>query len=69
MKKKTQKIVVSILAGFLAAVMLLSLIASILPMPASAAKSSSEIQEQIDALEEQKAAFDEKMAELQSQDV
>ena len=67
MKKKTQKIVVSILAGFLAAVMLLSLIASILPVPASAAKSSSEIQEQIDALEEQKAAFDEKMAELQSQ--
>ena len=67
MKKKTQRLVVSVLAGLLAAVMLLSLVLSILPVRAKAAKSSSEIQEQIDALEEQKAAFDEKMAELQSQ--
>lgn len=65
MKKKTQKLVVSILAGFLAAVMLLSLILSILPVHAAAAKSSSEIQEQIDALEEQQAALEEEMAKLQ----
>lgn len=67
MKKKTQRIVVSALAGFLAAVMVLSLILSILPVHASAAKSSSEIQEQIDALEEQQAAYEEEMAKLQSQ--
>ena len=59
MKKKTQKIVVSILAGFLAAVMLLSLVLSILPVRAAAAKSSSEIQEQIDALEEEQAKLQE----------
>ncbi len=67
MKKKMQKIVVSVLAGFLAAVMLLSLVLSILPVRASAAKSSSEIQDQIDALEEQKADYDAKMEELQGQ--
>ena len=49
MKKKTQRIVVSILAGFLAAVMLLSLILSSLPVHAAAAKSSGEIQEQIES--------------------
>ena len=67
MKKKTQKIVVSILAGFLAAVMLLSLVLSILPVRAAAAKSSSEIQEQIDALEEEQAKIQEEMDKLQSQ--
>ena len=49
MKQKTQKLVVSVLAGLLAAVMVLSLILSILPVRAAAAKSSSEIQEQINA--------------------
>ena len=66
MNKKTQKLVVSILAGFLAAVMLLSLVLSILPVR-SRALSSSEIQDQIDALEAQKAEYDAKMEELQSQ--
>lgn len=67
MKKKTQKLVVSVLAGLLAAVMVLSLILSILPVRAAATKSSSEIQEQINALEEQISGYDEKMAELQGQ--
>ena len=67
MKKKTQRIVVSILAGFLAVVMLLSLILSILPVRAAAAKSSSEIQAQIDALEEKQAQLQEEMDKLQSQ--
>ena len=67
MKKKTQKLVVSILAGFLAAIMILSLILSILPVRAAASKSSSEIQEQIDALEEEQAKLQEEMDKLQSQ--
>ena len=67
MKKKTQRIVVSILAGFLAVVMLLSLILSILPVRAAATKSSSEIQEQIDALEEKQAQLQEEMDKLQSE--
>ena len=67
MKKKTQRIVVSMLAGFLAVVMLLSLVLSILPVQAQAAKSSGEIQEQIDALEEEQARLQEEMDKLQSQ--
>ena len=67
MKKKTQKLVVSVLAGLLAVVMVLSLVLSILPVRAAATKSSSEIQEQINALEEQISGYDEKMAELQGQ--
>ena len=65
MKKKTQKLVVSVLAGLLAAVMVLSLVLSILPVRAAAAKSSSEIQEQINALEEQHAVYEAEMQELQ----
>ena len=67
MSKKTQKLVVSVLAGFLAAVMLLSLLLSIMPVRASAAKSSSEIQEQIDDLEEKQAQLQEQMDKLQAQ--
>ena len=67
MKKKTQRLVVSVLAGLLAAVMLLSLVLSILPVRAKAAKSSSEIQEQIDALEAEQARLQEEMDKLQSQ--
>ena len=67
MKKKTQKLVVSVLAGLLAVVMVLSLVLSILPVRAAATKSSSEIQEQINALEEQISGYDEQMAELQGQ--
>ena len=45
---KNRKTIASILAAILAAIMLLSLIAGILPRPAEAA-SSSEIKKQLDA--------------------
>ena len=48
---KNRKKLVSILAGVMAAIMLLTLIFSILPMRAAAA-SSSEIRKQINALQE-----------------
>lgn len=64
--KKKRKLMVSILAGILAAVMILSLVLSILPVKASA-KSSSEIQEQIDALEEEQAEIQAQMELLQGQ--
>ena len=50
---KNRKKFVSIMAGILAAVMLLSLIIGILPAGASAATSSSEIRDQINELEKQ----------------
>ena len=50
---RNRKRLVSILAGVMAAIMLLSLIAGLLPRPASAA-SSSEIRKQINELKEQK---------------
>ena len=64
--KKKRKLIVSILAGILAVVMILSLILSILPVSASA-KSSSEIQEQIDALQEQQEQIQAQMEQLQGQ--
>ena len=64
--KKKRKLIVSILAGVMAAVMILSLILSILPVSASA-KSSSEIQEQIDALQSQQEQIQAKMEQLQGQ--
>ena len=63
--KKKRKLIVSILAGVMAAVMILSLILSILPVSASA-KSSSEIQEQIDALQAQQEQIQAQMEQLQS---
>ena len=64
MKKRKQ--MVSILAGIMAAVMLLTLVLSLLPTRASAA-SSSEIRKQINALKEEKAALQDKIAEVQDQ--
>ena len=61
---KNRKKFVSIMAGILAAVMLLTLILSILPAGASAATSSSEIRNQIDELEKQQAELDKEMAEI-----
>lgn len=63
---KNRRLWVSILAGFLAAVMLLGLIASIIPTPASAA-SSSEIQKQIDSMKEEKKQMQEQLQELKNQ--
>ena len=64
--KKKRKLIVSILAGIMAAVMILSLILSILPVSASA-KSSSEIQEQIDELQAQQEQIQAQMEQLQGQ--
>ena len=64
---KNRKKFVSIMAGILAAVMLLTLILGILPAGAAAATSSSEIRNQINALKEQQDALDKEMADLQKQ--
>ena len=64
---KNRKKFVSVMAGILAAVMLLTLILSILPSAATAATSSSEIRNQINELEKQQAELDKEMAEIQKQ--
>ena len=63
---KKRKKLVSVLAGIMAAVLLLSLIAGLLPMPAAAA-SSSEIRRQINELKEQKEEIQEQIKEVQEQ--
>ena len=64
---KNRKKFVSIMAGIMAAVMLLTLIIGIIPAGASAATSSSEIRNQINDLEKQQEELDKEMAELQKQ--
>ena len=63
---KNRKPIASILAFLLAAIMLLSLIAGILPRPVEAA-SSSEIKKQLDALKEERDELDEQLSNLKSQ--
>jgi murein DD-endopeptidase MepM/ murein hydrolase activator NlpD len=63
---KNRKLWASILAGILAAVMLLSLLAGIMPRPVSAA-SSSEIKKQLDELKEERAEQKKQIADLKSQ--
>ena len=64
---RNRKRLTSIMAGLLAGVLLLSLLAGLFTTTVSAAKSSDEIQEEIDQLEAQKAENDKKIEELQSQ--
>lgn len=64
---KNRKKFISIMAGILAGVMLLTLIMGLLPTHTHAATSSSEIRNQIDKLEEQQAALDKEMAAIQKQ--
>ena len=64
---KNRKKFVSIMAGILAGVMLLSLIIGLLPTHTHAATSSSEIRNQIDKLEEQQAALNKEMDAIQKQ--
>ena len=64
MKKRNR--FVSVIAGILAAVMLLSLILSLIPTSVDAA-SSSEIKKQIAALKEQKKELESQMKDVQSQ--
>ncbi len=61
---KNKRLIVSLLAGLLAVVMLLSLIAQVIPARAA---SSSEIQSQIDALKEEKKKQDAQIKELEGQ--
>lgn len=63
---KNRKKLVSILAGVMAAIMLLTLIFSILPMRAAAA-SSSEIRKQINALQENRKDIKTQISDLQTQ--
>ena len=61
---KKRRILVSIMAGFLACLMVLMLVLSALPVRASA-KSSSEIRQEIDEMLEQQAEIQAKQDELQ----
>lgn len=63
---KNRKRMVSILAGVMAFVMLLTLILGLIPTPANAA-SSSEIRKQINKLKEEKEEIKDKIAEVQDQ--
>ena len=63
---KKRKLWVSIIAGALAAAMLLSLVLSLIPTTASAA-SSSEIKQQINTLKSQKEDLQTQMEDIQSQ--
>ncbi len=63
---KDRKKLISIMAAILAAILVLSLLLSIVPA-ASAQQSSSEIQSQIDDLENQQADLESQMAELEAQ--
>ena len=63
---KNRKRLVSILALIMAAVMLLTLIAGLIPTPASA-YSSSEIRKQINELKKQKAEVEQQIKDVQAQ--
>ena len=63
---KNRKRMVSILAGAMAVIMLLTLILGLIPTPASAA-SSSEIRKQINQLKKEKEEIKDKIAEVQDQ--
>jgi len=64
MKKRKQ--IVSLIAGIMAAVLLLTLVMSLLPVTASAA-SSSEIRKQINQLKKEKEEIQDKIKEVQDQ--
>lgn len=62
---KNRKLWVSVMAGILALIMVLTLILSLIP-PQAFARSSSEIQSEIDGLKDQQAALQEQMEELRA---
>lgn len=65
--KSNKKLFASFLAGFLAFVMLLTLLVSVIPMPqVSAEKTESQIQQEIAELERQKAEIDREIDKLQA---
>ena len=64
---KNRKLLVSILAGALAAVLIFGLIAGALPSYVSAEKSSAEIQQEINAMKEQLKKNQQEVAKLEGQ--
>ena len=64
---KNRKRLVAILAGFMAFMLLFSLILSLIPVPAHAYASSSEIRAQINALKEEKKAIQAQIQEVKEQ--
>lgn len=66
---RKRKLWVSILAGFLAVILTLGLVAGVLPYFVNAAKtqSSSELKQQLDALKSDKKEIDKQLDELESQ--
>ena len=63
---KNKRLLISILAGIMVGVMLMGLIVGILPNNADAA-SSSELKDQLDALQEQKDAITAQIKDLEKQ--
>ena len=59
-----RKLFISILAGLMALVMILGLIAGFLPTPVSAATSSKELKKQLEGLKNDKAAIDDEIKTL-----
>ena len=64
---KNRKRLVAILAGFMAFMLLLSLILSLIPVPANAYESSSEIRAQINALKKEKDAIQAQIKDVKEQ--
>lgn len=62
-----RKLWVSILAGVLAVIMILSLVAGVLPGLVNAAKSVSELESQVDELEEQQKEIEKEISKLEGQ--
>ena len=64
---KNRKRLVSILAGFMAIMMLVTLVLSLIPVPTHAYESSSEIRTQINALKKEKEAIREQIKDVKEQ--
>lgn len=64
---KNRKRLVALLSGFMAFVLLLSLILSLIPVPANAYESSSEIRAQINALKQEKDAIQAQIKDVKEQ--
>ena len=64
---KNKKFWTSLLAGIMAAILLLTLILSLLPVHSHAAQSSSEIKEQIDQMQKDSEALEAQIKELEGQ--
>lgn len=65
--KSNKKVFAAVLAGIMAVIMLLTLVITALPVPqVSAEKSATQIQNEIDELERQKAELDKEISSLQA---